>query len=227
MKRDPTYFKSIITKKDNTLITKEDIKIEFPKRYLDKGLAKIGSKIEIYGIFAFTKDDKYSVSNIPAMIHTSPILINEKSVNEVEYIVFEYGKDSPVVSEITVLKNNILTEALFQEFIVNGKMPWFIEYEDVIVMFKNMVKYASSAIGENHISSELITSYIARSKKDIKLFHRNAPNEDYIFAPLDDVFYSANSTFAKLAGNYFSDAIISAIEQPEKSPTQLEKLLRT
>jgi len=227
MKRDPAYFKNIIVNKDNKLITKENVKIKFPKRYIDKGLAKIGSNIEIYGIFAIVKDDRYSVSNIPAMINTSPILINEKLINEVEYIVFEYGKDSPIVNDITVLKNNILTEALFQEFIINGKMPWFIEYEDVNVIFKNMVKYASSAIGENHISSELITSYMARSKNDIKLFHRNEPKDDYIFAPLDDVFYSANSTLAKLAGNYFSDAIISAIKQPEKSPTQLEKLLRT
>jgi len=227
MKRDPAYFKSIITQVDNKLITKENIKIEFPKRYINKGLAKIGDNIEVYGIFAIIKDDKYCVSNIPAMVYTSPILINEKLINDAEYIVFEYGKDSTIVNDITVLKNNILTEALFQEFIISGKMPWFIEYQDVIIMFKNMVKYAASAIGENHISSELITSYIARSKKDIKLFHRNAPNDEYMFVPLDDVFYSANSTFAKLAGNYFNDAVVSAITQPEKSPTKLEKLLRT
>jgi hypothetical protein len=227
MKRDPEYFKKIIVKDNNKIITKESLKIEFPKRYIDKGLAKIGSNIEIYGIFALVKDDKYCVSNIPVMVYTSPIIINERTINKAEYVVFEYGPNSPIINDITVLKNNILTEALFQEFIINGKMPWFIEYEDVIVMFKNMVKYAASAIGENHVSSELITSYIARSRKDIKLFHRNAPNDEYIFAPLDDVFYSANSTFAKLAGNYFSDAIISAIKQPEKSPTKLEKLLRT
>jgi hypothetical protein len=227
MKRDSEYFKKIIIKDNNKIITKENLKIEFPKRYIDKGLAKIGSNIEVYGIFALVKDDKYCISNIPAMVYTSPVIINERTVNEAEYVVFEYGSNSPIINDITVLKNNILTEALFQEFIINGKMPWFIEYEDVIVMFKNMVKYAASAIGENHVSSELITSYIARSKKDIKLFHRNAPNDEYIFAPLDDVFYSANSTFAKLAGNYFSDAIISAIKQPEKSPTKLEKLLRT
>lgn len=226
LKRDQKLLRSILFEKDNKLFTKEPIKIQLPQRYIDKNLANIGQETQVYGIFSIIYKDNYSVSRIPALFTTTPITITTQVINDVDYINFNYGKNCEVISNLNVVKNKILTETIFQEFFVMGKTPWFIEYEDVIEIFNNMVTYAASDIGKNHIATELITSYIARQKDDIKKYHRTNINSQYVFAPLDDVFYSANSTLSKLAGNYFSDGIISALRQPEKQPTTLEQLVK-
>lgn len=227
MKRDGKFIESNLYKKDGAIYTKEVTKIKFQKRFLNKDLADIGETIKIFGIFTIHIDDVYSVSLIPAMMTTSPVSIEEETIGSEDYMVFTYGKNSKIIDNDSVVKNNLLTYNLFQEFFMAGKMPWFIEYLDAVKLFDNMVKYANGKIGEYHLSDEVIISFVAKQKKDITQFHRLAPNEPYIFTAIDEVYYSVNSTLNKIAGNYFADGVISALVNPEKTPTHLENIVRT
>jgi hypothetical protein len=81
-------------------------------------------------------------------------------------------------------------------------------------------------LGDNWIANELVVSFITRYKENKAIFHRQKVDEEYDFVDLNNVYYSAISTLNKLAGNYFSESLVSALVQKEKEPTKLEMVVR-
>lgn len=226
MNRDKEFIDSQITIKDNKVYTKEIAIIEFPKRYVDRKLAVMDEKIYVTGIFSIIIGNKYSVSLIPTYIETNPFYIKEIVRDEVEYIQFHYAKNSIIIENTTVIRNKVLTYTVFEELFLKANTPWFIGYEDLNRILENMGYYADSKIGENNLINEIITSYITRDLKNKKVYHRLAIDKPYTYVSLSDVFYSTIGTSAKLSGSFFSSGLVSALTQPEKSPTKLEEIIR-
>lgn len=226
MKRDKDFIKSKLYVKDGKIYTKEKTIIEFPKWYENKELLDIQDVTYLYGVFAIIIDDKYSVSIIPTLVNTSPIIIREVERDSVTYIQFVYGKDDVIIDNINVVKKDLLSYNLFENFFIYAKAPWFIAYDDLIKIMDNLLSYANSNLGENFIASELVTSFIARTKKDKSIFLRQDSSSEAEYVDLTNVYYSALSTLNKVAGNYFTEGLTSALVQKEVTPTKLENLVR-
>lgn len=226
MKRDKDFIQSQIYIKDGKIYTKEKTIIEFPKWYENKELLDIQDVTYLYGVFAIIIGDKYSVSVIPTLINTSPIIIREVERENGTYIQFVYGKDDVLIDNTNVVKKDLLSYNLFENFFIYAKCPWFIEYEDLIKILDNLYPYSNSNLGNNFVASELVTSFIARTKKDKTVFLRQDPNAHAEYVDLTNVYFSALSTLNKVAGNYFTEGLTSALVQKEKEPTNLENLVR-
>ena len=226
MKRDAEFIKSQMYVKDNKLYCKSKTIIEFPKFYEGKNLLEMSKLTSVYGVFCTIVNDKYSVSLIPAMITTQPLIVDEVEKNDMEYYQFLYAKDSVLIDNLTVIKNKLLSYEIFNNLFMLNKMAWFLEYEDLVRLMDNLPRYADSGIGDNPISNEVIVSFVTRYKNDPMVFHRNKLKEPYMYVDLNDVYYSAKSTLNKIAGNYFNEGLISAINMKETTPTALEKLVR-
>lgn len=226
MKRDKDFIKSKIYVKDGKVYTKEKTIIEFPKWYENKELLDIQDVTYLYGVFAIIIDDKYSVSLIPTLINTTPIIIREVERENGVYIQFVYGKDDVLIDNTNVVKKDLLSYNLFENFFIYAKSPWFMEYEDLIKVLDNLYNYSNSNLGDNFVASELVTSFIARTKKDKSVFLRQDPNAEAEYVDLTNVYFSALSTLNKVAGNYFTEGLTSALVQKEKEPTKLENLVR-
>lgn len=226
MKRDKDFIKSKIYVKDGKVYTKEKTIIEFPKWYETKELLDIQDVTYLYGVFAIIIDDKYSVSIIPTLINTTPIIIREVERENGTYIQFVYGKDDVLIDNTNVVKKDLLSYNLFENFFIYAKSPWFVDYEDRIKILDNLFTYSNSNLGDNFVASELVTSFIARTKKDKSVFLRQDPTAEADFVDLTNVYYSALSTLNKVAGNYFTEGLTSALVQKEKEPTKLENLVR-
>lgn len=224
--RDKNYIESKIYVKDNKIYTKEKAIIEIPKWYQDKNFLEISDKTYIYGVFALIIDNKYSVSIMPTLVQTIPITVTEVVKDDVEYINFIYGKDDPIIDNTRIVKHDTLSYNLFENFFLQSRIPWFVEYEDLIRIMDNVKEYANTNLGSNYIASELVTSYIARLKEDKSLFYRQNTKKDYIFIDLMNVYYAVNTTLNKLSGSYFNEALVSAIVQKEKEPSRLENIVR-
>ena len=226
MKRDKDFIKSKIYVKDGKVYTKEKTIIEFPKWYENKELLDIQDVTYLYGVFAIIIDDKYSVSLIPTLVNTTPIIIREVERENGTYIQFVYGKDDVLIDNTNVVKKDLLSYNLFENFFIYAKSPWFMAYEDLIRVMDNLFKYSNSNLGDNFVASELVTSFIARTKKDKCVFLRQDPNAEAEYVDLTNVYYSALSTLNKVAGNYFTEGLTSALVQKEVTPTKLENLVR-
>lgn len=226
MKRDKDFIQSQIYIKDGKIYTKEKTIIEFPKWYENKELLDIQDVTYLYGVFAIIIGDKYSVSVIPTLINTTPIIIREVERENGTYIQFVYGKDDVLIDNTTIAKKDLLSYNIFENLFIYAKAPWFIEYEDLIKILDNIYPYSNSNLGNNFVATELVTSFIARTKKDKTVFLRQDPNAQADYVDLTNVYFSALSTLNKVAGNYFTEGLTSALVQKEKEPTKLENLVR-
>lgn len=226
MKRDKTGIESKLYIKDNKVFTKEKTIIEFPKWYANKELLDIQDVTYLYGVFAIIIGDSYSVSVIPTLINTSPIIIGEIDRDGETYIQLIYGKDDCIINNVNVVKKDLLSYNFFENYFIYAKGPWFMVYEDLIKVMDNLQPYSGSNLGDNFVAAELVTSFIARTKKDKSVFLRQDPTATPEFVDLTNVYFSALSTLNKVAGNYFTEGLTSALVQKEKEPTQLENLVR-
>lgn len=226
MKRDKAFINSKLYIKDNKIYTKEKTILEFPKWYQDKELASIQEIAYIYGIFAIIIDDRYSVSIIPTLIPTVPILVNEIEKDGIEYVQFIYGKDDCLIEDISIVKHDILSYNFFESFFMYAREPWYVEYEDLVRIMDNLQYYAKSGVGDNHIASEIVSSFITRSKNDKQKFYRETQKGSYEYVELMNVYYSTLSIVHKLGGNYFKNSLVSAITQPSTKSSKLEELVK-
>lgn len=225
--RDPAYVKSQLFYKGNAIHCKEKAIIEYPVWYEDKELAKNKETVSFYGIAAIIVGDKYSVVLIPTMLVSSPIAVGEVERNGEKYRQLLFGKGDCIINSKTVVQYPLLSYTLFENFYMRTKEPWFVEYEDLVKIMDNLVPFAGSNVGDNFIANELITSFITRSAEDKKKFYREVGGKGkYVYVDLMNVYHSAIGTVNKLAGNYFSNAVTSAIVQKNKGETKLERHLR-
>jgi len=224
--RDKDFIQSKIYIKDDKVYCKEKCTIEFPKWYLDKNLATIQEVVYFYGIYSLTIGDKYSVSVIPTLCQTTPIMIKEIDRDGVIYVQLLYGKDDCILNNIKVVKNELLSYNFFETFFMYARVPWYIEYEDLLRIMDNLPIYANSKVGDNFISNELITSFITRVKGKKNEFYRQNTAKGFEYVDLMNVYYSSLSTLSKIGGNYFKEGVVSAIVQKETKPSKLEIAVR-
>lgn len=224
--RDKDFMDSIVELKDGAYYCKEPVNIEFPKWYQDKQMFDIADNTYLYGIFSIHCGNKYSVSVIPTVLVTAPILITEVERFGEPYIQLRYGKGDRIIESEKVIQHSFLSYNFFDADFMQGKVPWFLTYEDLCRILDNMVQYAASNLGANLVSNEVVVSFITRLLKNKGVFYRLKPGEEYTFVDLMDVRYSTLSTLSKLAGNYFDEGLVSALVHQEKTPNKLENHVR-
>lgn len=216
------------------LLVTESCKIQVPKRFEDRDLASIGNDTYIYGIYALILEDgSYTVSNIMAMVKINPFKILEVKIDEVSYYEFYFEANSIMVETTHLVRRNLLMFNVIDEFLFQGNVPWYIEYEDLGKILDTSEFHADSKVGQNFEVTELIASFLARVKENRVQYYRTSI-EDYsdlktnkpVFVALKSVFYSATNTLNKLAGSYFNDGVVSALVTPTQNVERIESLLR-
>ena len=235
LKRNPSIVISQLHEtKAHSIITKSDCIIQFPKRFLERGMAEIGSDTYVFGMYALIMSNNYAISTIPAMVRTNPSRISETEIDGVLYFNFHYNAGDVLIENTNVIRKDTLIYNLTEEFFLKGNVPWYISYEDLGKIYDKAQEFADSNVAKNYATMEAIAAYISRSPKDraIHLRHILKTRQDvnqttptYI-GIYGNVFYAAPGTVNKLAGSYFQDAVVSALVQPSNKASHVESLLR-
>ena len=226
LKRDPAYVSARIILKDSAYYTKEAVILEFPKWYEDKGLYDISTSTYLYGIFAIIMGDKYAVSAIPTIFATDPIMVTEVDKEGIAYLQLHYAAGDKVLNSNQVIQHELLSYTFFEAYFMQAKVPWFMDYDDICKAMDHMPGYAASSLGASHISNEVVCSFIARQAKDMLSFHRQNTQTPMTYVDLMDVRYSTLSPLSKIAGNYFEEALVSALTQKATKTTDIENIVR-
>lgn len=216
------------------LLATQACKIQIPKRFEDRGLAVIGNDTYVYGIYALIlEDNTYAVSNITAMVKINPYKTLEVKIDEVSYYEFYFEANSILAETVHLVRRNLLMFNVIDEFMFQGNVPWYIEYEDLGKLLDTSEYHADSKVGQNHEVTELIASFLGRVKEDRTKYYRtyiesfsDLKTRPPAFVALKSVFYSATNTLNKLAGSYFNDGVVSALVNPSQSTERIELLLR-
>ncbi len=232
LKRDPDYVKSQLVKSQDGLYVKKDTIIQIPYRYTIKGMAILGEKNYSVGIFPIIIDDKYTVMSVMSMIMLSSASISEVVIQDTNYYSFFYEKGSRLFDSLDVVRDDSITYNIFDEFISNGNIPWFMSYLDLAKIYDTSDKYAASAMPNYLQPFQIIVSLLARSPNDLMKLYRYIINEEKDlnihpeFAQLKSVMFMSKSTVNKIAGSYFDEGVMSALAYPSQKVEHIEKLLR-
>jgi len=217
------------------VIAKTGLTIQFPVRFRDIELAQVGASSFVYGLFVIILDDgDYALQNVNALIELGPAAIEIVDIDEEPYYNFHYEPGQVVYQTKELVCRSSLIFKAIDEFIFKGKIPWYVDYEDVGKLFNTAKKHARSSADILPSVMEFMASYIGRSKgnrikyirevaKDYKGFEKK-----YLeWVPMRSVFWSAPGTVNKLAGAYFSDGVVSALVNPSERTEKIERILRT
>lgn len=235
LRRDANYVKSFLVEdKSGRVLTRKSCTIQLPERFMTRNLGQIGISTFAYGCFALIMDSgEYSVFNVNALIELTPSKITKSTINEIEYYNFHFDENDVVIKTTHIVKRDNIIYDVMDELVFKGKIPWYMEYNDLGKMFSTAKKYANSGVGKNQEVIELIASIITRVKSNKSKYirlgikdYKDTSLENTAYVPLSSVFYSASTTLNKIAGNYFNDGVVSALVEPSNNVEQIESILR-
>ncbi|QVD49080.1 hypothetical protein LUCX_10 [Xanthomonas phage vB_XciM_LucasX] len=235
-KRDASKVNAALVKQlDGSVLTTRPIKIYVPERYTEKGLAEIGSETFIVGIYAIVVDDKYyAVSKINATMRIKPTTISTVKFDGTSYLEFYFEPGSVVIATTSLIKSDTLVYHIFNYFISNGAVPWFLEYEDVATLFESAERHAGVRLTKSHSILEMFAAAITRDPQQRTKYYRHTledtnvkPDKPVTFIALRNISLGATNTTARLQGSYWSDGMTSALANPSTRTERIEQLLRS
>lgn len=235
-KRDAAKVKAALKHQaDGSVLTTRPIKIYVPERYTEKELAEIGSETFIVGIYAMVVDDTYyAVSKINAMMRIKPTTISTVKFDGTTYLEFYFEPGSVVIATTSLVRSDTLVYNIFNYFISNGAIPWFLGYEDVATLFDSAEHHAGVRLTKSHSILEMFTAAIARDPEHRTKYYRQSlddgkakPDKPVAFIALRNISLGATNTTSRLMGSRFSDGLDSALANPSRSLERVEQLLRS
>jgi hypothetical protein len=233
--RDPKRVQAYLEElPDGSLVCKKPVKIYIPARFEERALAQIGIDTYIVGVYAIVVEDTYyGVSLVNAMLPIEPTSTLKIQIEGDDYYEFSFDAGSVVCPSVDLVKNDVLVYKIYDEIISKGRVPWYLGYLELAKIFDTAKYHAGANIGANQEVTELIISMIARDEKDRNKNYRTTitaldqlQTNRPAFIPLRSVQFAATNTTNKLAGSYFSDALVSALVNPSDRVERIESLLR-
>lgn len=228
LKRNPKVISSYLKTSGNTVTTKEEIQVMIPVRYIETGLASIDNTVKTVGVYAIIDNkNNYAISNIPITQELSPFSVEDTIIGNTKYKVLNFHKNTVFMPNNKLIVSADFLYPLFDNFYSNGKVPWFIGYEDLCDLLLESRKYLGNNIGEAILAFEIITSISAREASSPTKYYRlsNMKNKP-TYVGLNNLFYSYNNTGAKLVGSYFKTGIMTSLLDPETKSSETSNVLR-
>jgi len=198
--------------------------VTVPKFYEQHGFLSISNTVQVLGILNL---------NINSSVKTNLIITNMLEMapsdidNDQDNYYFTFYKNDPFLVNRFIIKGFKILYRIFVVFFRLGKIPKFLEYEDVVRIFDNTKEINDVTL---HVGREIFSMQVAhifRDSKDPSKFYRltDMKKEPKIVG-LGNVLYSPLSATAKMLGSYFDDGLTGAmLIYDEEGEYDIEKAL--
>ena len=233
--RNPDVVKAnLVETPDGRIVVKKACNLYTPARYVEKGLAYVGNETYVVGIWGLVLESgEYSVNLTNAMMGIDPSWSNVVTINNVDYIEFHFEPGQTLVTNVQLVKNDILVYTIYNEIIAKGNVPWFMSYIDLGKLFDSALYHGGLNLRASPAVLQMIAAVISRDVTDRTKYFRqtvksveSAQRDAPAFIPFRNIAYGATNTAAKLIGAYFEEGTISAITNPSNRLEKVEALLR-
>jgi hypothetical protein len=235
-KRDPEKVRqACAVGADGSVVALKHSKIYIPERFVEKQLAVIGAQNYIVGIFAHVVEDEfYAVFLGAAMIHVEPTSVATVKFGEDSYLELSFDPGARIIVTQEVIQDRILTYRIYDETISKGHVPWYLDYDDRIMLLFTADRLAGVRMLNNHAMLELNAAATSRDPANINRYYRHAvtsyddvANHPPTTIPLMSVSYGTTNTVSRIMGSYWEQGIASALVNPSTKVENIERLLRS
>lgn len=215
-------------------ISKGEVKIYFPKHYLNGKLGYIDSNFHVTGIFAMVVDDKYyGVSVTNAVMSLTPTGINVVKIDGDEYYELYFPPGSVICPDLDLVKDNQLVYQINHDIINLGKTPWQLDIDllcriwDTAKLFSDVDLQASSSVLEIKIASRARDpdNLMHYRKEDFKT-RKDVETLPVTFVAQRAVAFTTTNATARLLGANLKDGIMAEIVNPSTKNELFEDVLR-
>lgn len=222
-----SYFKKT---KDNTIVfVGKTLEIRIPSKFSQYGSLIVGEDVSTLGVFDMIIDNEYHVGmNILGIITISPSDTSQMTYDQIEYTVLYLNTSDVFIKNTKILKDPNVVYTLWTEWITDGRVPYYIDYKNLLKMFENAVELTGQGIGVSRAVFEGIIAYLARDGENIsKQYRLTSMKKPMEFVALNSVSQGPSGTLARLNGAYFRDqGLTSALRHKVTEPQPFENILR-
>lgn len=217
---------------DCVRFTGDTLHVYIPRRYETLNFLFIEEQISTLGIFKFVinKDTETELEaglNLPALITMDADESYNETIDDEKYLCAVLHNGSRLLTSLHLVKNDKLYFLLWREFMSLGKIPLFINYENIAFMFDDLKEICGKGISTDHALLEMIYAHIYRDSDDLnkpyRLTSKQKPPE---IINLRNVSYGPSGTFSKIAGSFAQDGYNSALLNQTDKNNELEDLWR-
>lgn len=234
LKRDPVRAKANLKLIGDSLVTAKDCVIQIPESFANRNLAVMGSEVYVCGVFPIIFEDSYyTLNSTIAMFRLKPSVTETTVIDDENYYVFKFEAGDTVIENINLVISNTLVYYVYNHFIANGNVPWYLGFYDLVNLFASTKEHAGVNLGTK-ATMEVIIMTMIRDKDDLyKLYKHTIENEsDILTRPpaiiaFDSVIWNTSDTTSKLNGNYNDMAVNAALVNKSERVELIEELLRT
>ncbi len=232
--RDPETVKAACAEgADGSIVALKPSRIYIPERFIEKELAVIGTDNYIVGIFALVVGNAYAVFLGVAMMHVEPTTIATVKFGEDSYLELSFDPGSRILVSQEVVQDKLLTYKVYDEVISKGHSPWYLDYDDRVMLLYSADALAGVNMLSNHAMLELNAAATSRDPKNINRYYRHAVTKytdlrdlQPTTIPLMSVSYGTTNTVSRIMGSYWDQGIASALVNPSTKVENIERLLR-
>lgn len=234
LKRDPVRAKANLKLIGDSLVTAKDCVIQIPESFANRNLAVMGSEVYVCGVFPIIFEDSYyTLNSTIAMFRLKPSVTETTVIDDENYYVFKFEAGDTVIENINLVISNTLVYYVYNHFIANDNVPWYLGFYDLVNLFSSTKEHAGVNLGTK-ATMEVIIMTMIRDKDDLyKLYKHTIENEsDILTRPpaiiaFDSVIWNTSDTTSKLNGNYNDMAVNAALVNKSERVELIEELLRT
>lgn len=234
LKRNPKKIISSLKELGDSLITTKPLYIYIPAFYEERGLADVGSEINIIGFNTWVIEGEYDFWIVPAMMHITPTVTNTvKGTDGVEYFEFYFEPGSVVMPKTYVQKKDTNTYLLYTVIHSKAKVPWFFNYDTFGETFALSKEYAGIDLNSSKDKLNVLCALQSRNRNNPSEFYKDflkslkqLETDPPEYIPISSLVHAATGTMSKIGGRDFIDGITSTLVHPHNRVEELEGVLR-
>ena len=211
------------------IFTGTKLEVLIPKDYFDRKLLTLGDIATSLGIFQIRINDTYFANfMILARLNIEFITYRNETIDDTQYIILLLEKNSVFIQNSKIVKDSNLIYEIFVFFLALGKIPSFIQYEDISKLFDNDSNHCGVDLKINHSIYEMIYAHMFRDNEDPYRFYRHTMmNKQPVIVPIRMISHGPTSTSARITGSYLNEGLVSSlVDETERAPSKIENLFR-
>lgn len=199
-----------------------------PRRYEDLDVFLNTDIVESLGVFGIRIDDKVEGGILlAAIIQMQPSLVENVVIDDEPMFLLTFNKGDKFMTDSNYIVNDKFAYLLWVEFITLGKLPKFMTYDQMTVMFDRISKACNISFDVDHSVFEVLYGQLYRDADDISVLYRNTPmTKPGRILGLRNAPHAAGNTLSKLLGSYPDAAINSALVNQSEHVSDIEFVLR-
>lgn len=232
LKRDGQFIRKAYTVlEDKSVIANRSLEVYIPKKFVDNGMAIVTDKVWTAAVMGIVAPG-VCYAPLIAMIDVTliPMSIREVKVEGIPYLVLEFEEGDTLIENLGTVQDRFKPHAYYLEYNAYARRPWYMTKDDLTALYDHAEQECGSKVGSSPQVARVFNAIQFRDPDNLDVAYRNSQamldGRDPVIVGLNNGSMLIDGTFSKLLGGYLTDNTVSAIVNPDKKVTDLEKIIK-